>query len=317
MGRAHAAALEHSVTGFFVETEAAAESSLISTLAELQPFALLPKLTGFTQISNTPPFCYLIPLMAEFEIKVTTDPGEIEKAQRLRFEVFNLEMHKGLQDSYERGLDSDPFDPFCEHLIVCERNTGAVVGTYRLLRGAQARKHIGFYSEREFDLTKIKNLNGELLELGRSCARKDFRDKALIPLMWDAIAQHVKKHGVRFLFGCGSLYTTDINEVSPLFSLLKSRYYASEQYRVSPVAECSLEGLQDDVKIEDEQALFQKLPSLIKGYLRLGALVCGPPALDKEFGTTDIFLLLDFSSLQIEFLRRLGLEGTKVDDALA
>jgi len=255
--------------------------------------------------------------MAEFEIKITTEPSEIEKAQRLRFEVFNVEVHKGLQSSYERGLDIDQFDPFCEHLIVRERKSAAVVGTYRLLLGAQARKHIGFYSEREFDLTKIKRLNGELLELGRSCARKDFRDKALIPLMWDAIAQHVKKHGVRFLFGCGSLYTTDVNEVSALFSLLKSRYYASEHYRVAPVDACGFEGLRDDVKIDDEQALFQKLPSLIKGYLRLGALVCGPPALDMEFGTADFFLLLDFSSLQVDFLRRLGLEDTMVNDALA
>ena len=256
--------------------------------------------------------------MAEFEVKITLDFHDVEEAQRLRFEVFNIEMNKGLKSSYGRGLDVDEFDPFCEHLIVSERASGDVVGTYRLLRGSQARKHIGFYSEREFDLTMIKSLDGgELLELGRSCARKDFRDKALIPLMWDAIARHVKKHGVRFLFGCASLYTTDVNEVNALFSLLKSKYYAPESRRVSPVEPCRFEGLRDDVTTDDEQALFQKLPSLIKGYLRLGALVCGPPALDKEFGTADFFLLLDFNALHVEFLRRFGLEDTKVTDALA
>jgi len=256
--------------------------------------------------------------MSEFVINITTDSSEIEKAQRLRFEVFNIEMHKGLKSSYTCGLDVDEFDPFCEHLIVYERASGDVVGTYRLLRGSQARRHIGFYSEREFDLSKIKSLDGgELLELGRSCARKDFRDKALIPLMWDAIARHVKKHGVKFLFGCASLYTTDVTEVNQLFSMLKSKYYAPESRRVSPVEACRFDRLQEEVINADEQALFQKLPSLIKGYLRLGALVCGPPALDKEFGTVDFFLLLDFRAMHVEFLRRLGLEGTKGNDALA
>ena len=121
--------------------------------------------------------------MADFEVKIATDAREIEQAQRLRFNVFNLELHKGLASSYEHGLDIDEFDPYCDHLIVRELRSGDIVGTYRLLRGAQSRRHIGFYSEKEFDLTRIKTLDGELMELGRSCARKDFRDRALIPLM--------------------------------------------------------------------------------------------------------------------------------------
>ena len=152
--------------------------------------------------------------MADFEVKIATDAREIEQAQRLRFNVFNLELHKGLASSYEHGLDIDEFDPYCDHLIVRELRSGDIVGTYRLLRGAQSRRHIGFYSEKEFDLTRIKTLDGELMELGRSCARKDFRDRALIPLMWEAIVEQIRAHHVRYLFGCGSLYTTDIAEVS-------------------------------------------------------------------------------------------------------
>ena len=255
--------------------------------------------------------------MADFEVKIATEPAEIEQAQRLRFDVFNLELHKGLASSYERGLDVDEFDPCCEHLIVRELGSGEVVGTYRLLRGKQARRHIGFYSEKEFDLSRIKKLDGELMELGRSCARKDFRDRALIPLMWEAIAEQIRKHSVRYLFGCGSLYTTDVAEVSAMFSLLKSKYYAPDAFRVAPVAKCAFDGVSDDAPVADEQALFQKLPSLIKGYLRIGALVCGPPALDSEFGTADFFLLLDFASLKGEYLKRLGLGEIKVSDAPA
>jgi putative hemolysin len=122
---------------------------------------------------------------------------------------------------------------------------------------------------------------------------------------------------VRYLFGCGSLYTTEVEEVSAMFSMLKNKYYAPDAYRVSPLERCKFKDLTDDTLIPDEQALFQKLPSLIKGYLRIGALVCGPPALDAEFGTADFFLLLDFGSLKDEYLKRLGLTDVKVSDAPA
>jgi putative hemolysin len=255
--------------------------------------------------------------MADFEVKIASDPSEIDQAQRLRFQVFNLELGKGLKSSYEHGSDVDEFDPYCDHLIVRDLKSKDVVGTYRLMRGSQARRHIGFYSEKEFDLSRIKLLDGELMELGRSCARKDFRDRALIPLMWDAIAEQVRKHNVRYLFGCGSMYTTDMTDVSAMFTLLKNKYYAAENYRVQPLDECRFPDLKDDAPIADETALFQKLPSLIKGYLRVGALVCGPPALDREFGTADFFLLLDFGSLKEEYLKRLGLTDVKVGDAPA
>ena len=256
--------------------------------------------------------------MAEFAVKIATDPSEIVEAQRLRFQVFNLELNKGLQSSYENGLDVDEFDPFCNHLIVRDLQSNDVVGTYRMMRGAQAREHLGFYSEKEFDLSLIKNLDGELLELGRSCARKDYRDRALLPLMWDAIGDYVRTNRVRYLFGCGSLYTTDVAEVSAIFALLRSKYYAPAPCRVEPVEACRFNGLADlQIDSANEAALFQKLPSLIKGYLRIGALVCGPPALDAEFGTADFFLLLDFGSLKETYLNRLGLVDLKGNEAPA
>jgi putative hemolysin len=202
-------------------------------------------------------------------------------------------------------------------LIVRELGSGDVVGTYRLLRGAQARRNIGFYSEKEFDLSRIKQLDGEMMELGRSCARKDFRDRALIPLMWEAIAEQVRKHKVRYLFGCGSLYTTAAAEVSSVYALLRNKYFAPEVCRVHPVEKCRFNGLIEDLPLREEQALFQRLPSLIKGYLRIGSLVCGPPALDEEFGTADFFLLLDFATLREEYLKRLGLMDVKENDAPA
>src|SRR6476646_3983092 len=173
--------------------------------------------------------------MAEFEVKIATNAHEIEEAQRLRFQVFNLELNKGLKGSYERGLDVDEFDAYCDHLIVRDLKSGDVVGTYRLLRGVQARRHIGFYSEKEFDLSRIKERDGELMELGRSCARTDFRDRSLLPLMLEAIAEQVRLHHVRYFFVFNGTATTETAEVSAISSLLKHRYYAPELFRVSPV----------------------------------------------------------------------------------
>jgi len=106
--------------------------------------------------------------MADFEVKIAAAAHEIEEAQRLRFQVFNLELNKGLKSSYERGLDIDEFDPFCDHLIVRDLKSRDVVGTYRLMRGSQARQHGGFYSEKEFDLSRIKKLDGATMELASS-----------------------------------------------------------------------------------------------------------------------------------------------------
>lgn len=247
--------------------------------------------------------------MSEFRIKITRDRSEIREAQRLRFEVFNLEMKKGLEASYRQGLDIDAYDPVCEHLIVRDVDNRKVVGTYRLLLGSVARSHFGFYSEREFRLDNIKKLSGESLELGRSCAHKNYRDKALVSSMWDAIADYVKKHKVRYIFGCASLPTVEPSEVSRFYSYLKQRYYAPEELRVYPVPEKIFPGLDENVPVADGESVFMRLPSLIKGYLRIGARLCGPPALDAEFGTTDLFLLLDVIQTSDEYKRRFGFTG--------
>jgi putative hemolysin len=255
--------------------------------------------------------------IGELEVKITRDPKEIREAQRLRFEVFNLEMNKGLQASYAWGIDSDEFDFICDHLIVRDLKSQEVVGTYRLLLGTQTERNMGFYSEHEFDLQNIKKLDGELLELGRSCTRKDFRDRSLISLMWEAIAQYVQEHRVRYLFGCASVYTTEACEARAYFSMLKRKYYSAETFRVHPVSEFQCQGSPENLKAAEDAALFLRLPSLIKGYLRLGAVVCGPPALDREFGTADFFVLLDMRKLKKEYLCRVGQIGSRVCRAVA
>ena len=228
----------------------------------------------------------------DFQVKIAETEEEKIASQRLRFEVFNIEMNKGLESSWDSGLDQDKYDEHADHLIVVDKNSGKVVGTYRMLMKKVANLNGGFYSEEEFDLTNLKKLPFEILEMGRSCVHKDYRSNGVINLLWAGIAKYLEISGAKYMFGCGSLQTHDVDEVSEIFSYLKTKYYADEKYRVYPLEKCIVPGLRDDVPLDNTREIMKKIPPLIKGYFRLGAFICGEPALDAEFGTTDFFILL-------------------------
>lgn len=227
-----------------------------------------------------------------FLVKIANTEQEIRAAQRLRFEVFNLEMKEGLNTSWETGLDQDEYDEHADHLIVMDRKSCEVVGTYRMLRKTVAQSNGGFYSEGEFDMTNLKRLPHEILEMGRSCVHKDYRSNGVINLLWAGIARYMELSKAKYVFGCGSLHTHNVDEVSEIYSYLKSRYYSDEQYRVYPHQECSVPGLNENVPLNNTREIMKKIPPLLKGYFRMGAYVCGEPARDAEFGTTDFFILL-------------------------
>jgi len=236
-----------------------------------------------------------VPLNLEFNnflVKIAENEEEKTAAQRLRFEVFNLEMNEGLSSSWETGLDRDQYDEHADHLIVIDKNNNKVVGTYRMLIKSRVIGNGGFYSEGEFDLANLKKLPVEILEMGRSCVHKDYRTNGVINLLWAGIAKYLELTQVKYMFGCGSLHTHNVDEVSQVYTYLKSKYYADEKYRVYPLDKFSVKGLKDNVNISDTRGILKKLPPLLKGYFRLGAVICGEPALDTEFGTTDFFILL-------------------------
>jgi len=232
-----------------------------------------------------------------FLVKIADSEHEVKAAQKLRFEVFNLEMNEGLKESFETGLDEDQFDKHSDHLIVIDRNNDRIVGTYRLLTKYIANSNGGFYSEGEFDLTNLKKLPMEILEMGRSCVHKDYRSNGVINLLWAGIAKYVQMTNAKYLFGCGSLHTHNVDEINQIFSYLKSKYYADDKYRVYPLEKCVVPGLRDNVAIDDTRGVMKKIPPLLKGYFRTGAQICGEPALDAEFGTTDFFILLPTESI--------------------
>ncbi len=241
---------------------------------------------------------------SKLEVRLASTFAEIDAAMRLRFEVFNLELQEGLRSSYDKGYDSDSYDAYCDHLIVKDLASDKVVGTYRLLRQSQAEKQIGFYSENEFDLSNLRKVPGELLELGRSCIAGTHRSFATINLLWSAIGQYAAQKKIGYLFGCGSLHCSDIEEVQPIYSYLRAHHFAPEKYRVMPLESCRMAVWDDaDDKI-DARPVLGRVSPILKGYLRAGAVVCGPPAFDAEFGTADVLMLLEMEQTTERYKQR-------------
>lgn len=249
----------------------------------------------------------------QLEVRLATTMAELDAAMRLRFEVFNLELQEGLLSSYERGYDKDAYDAYCDHLIVKDLQFGEVVGTYRLLRQKVADENIGFYSENEFDLGKLKQAakeeGGELLELGRSCIAETHRSFTTINLLWNAITRYAIERNVTHLLGCGSLHLSDTLEVQQVYSYLRAKHFAAEKYRVYPLEGCRMSLSCEDQSQMDSRAAMKKLSPILKGYLRTGAVICGAPAYDEEFGTADVLVLMEMANLADRYRQHYAVEG--------
>ena len=173
-------------------------------------------------------------------------------------------------------------------------------------RQRQAELGIGFYSENEFDLDNLKRLSGRLMELGRSCIASAHRSFAVVNLLWGAIARYAAANDVHFLFGCGSLHCAAVEEVQPIYSYLQARHLAPEKYRVYPRASCRMQLTDEKPSVVDEREALRRLSPILKGYLRTGAMICGAPAYDAEFGTADVLVLLEMEKLAARYKRHYG-----------
>ncbi len=215
--------------------------------------------------------------------------AEILEAQRLRFKVFAEEMGATLPSAKEE-IDRDMFDPYCDHLLVRESQENKVVGTYRILSPQRAQEIGGYYSQTEFDLTRLLHLSDRMVELGRSCVHRDFRDGATITHLWGGLAQYMMQGGYEYLIGCASISMADGGHVAAsLYHKLHRIYAAPIEYSVFPRCPLPMHAL--------NQHLDAQIPPLLKGYLRLGAYICGEPAWDPEFNTADLLILLPMSRL--------------------
>ena len=227
-------------------------------------------------------------------VGLARSPGEILEAQRLRHRIFAGELGASLP-SRTPGVDHDIYDPYCEHLVVRDRHSGEVVGTYRILAPENARQ-VGYYSENEFDLTRLQHLRSRLVEIGRSCVHPDYRSGATIMLLWAGLAQYMNERGYDYLTGCASISMADGGHAAAsLYHRLAAKHLGPQEYRVFPRCPLPLAALQHDCPAE--------VPPLIKGYLRAGAWICGEPAWDPDFNTADLPILLPMARVSDRYAK--------------
>ncbi|HKG14435.1 MAG TPA: GNAT family N-acyltransferase [Pyrinomonadaceae bacterium] len=237
----------------------------------------------------------------KYVVRFARNAEELDAVLRLRFEVFNLELNEGLESSFMTGRDADEFDPTCHHLLVVDSASGEAVGTYRLRTEEAASEAFGFYSAGEFDLSELPTcVSGEAVEVGRACVAREHRNKQVLFLLWKGLAAYMLHNGKRYFFGCCSLPTQDAREGLRALNQLQRRGCLHRSLRVPPLAgfECVPEGY---FVVDGQEA---ELPRLFETYLRFGARVCGPPAIDRRFKTVDFFVLFDAREMN-ERTRRL------------
>ena len=237
-----------------------------------------------------------------YSLLLSTDPCLIEAAQRMRYEVFSTE--PGFTLTARTGLDADRFDEYCDHLLVRDDNTGALVGCYRMLPPTGAIAAGGLYSAGEFDLTALDPLRPSLVEMGRAVVRQGHRNGAVVLLMWAGILAYLDRYQYDYITGCVSVPVC--GEGAPGSQLrgvrdVVQRRHAS-QYRVTPYRPVRVDGKSLD---EITPPARPTVPPLLRGYLRLGARICGEPAHDPEFGVGDFPALLCRSEADTRYLQRL------------
>ena len=172
------------------------------------------------------PFRPLVHSQPRYSVRLASSINEIHAAQALRFEVFNIELEEGLDASCATGRDEDPFDAFCEHLVVEHGPSQRIVGTYRLQTGQNAAKHLGYYSEQEFEFGVFETLRPEMLELGRACIHRNHRNLIVLGLLWKGIADYARRHSGRYLIGCSSITSQDPAAGASAYAELCRRHLA-------------------------------------------------------------------------------------------
>ena len=254
-----------------------------------------------------------------FEVRLAKNFKDIDGAQKLRYRVFYEELKaKPTIKNILYEKDFDELDPFCDHLLVIDHNKSiahkSIVGTYRLIRRPMTQIHGKFYTEGEFDIKNILKTKGEILELGRSCVDKNYRDKPIIKLLWKAISAYMEHYKIKVLFGCASFPGTNYKKYKEQLSFLYHYHLAPESIRPKALLPNKVQINYCEKKTLNNYEIFKSLPPLLKGYLRLGAYVSDGAFIDKQFNTIDICIVLKSDSLKQKYLNlhKKGVKDSKI-----
>eukprot|EP00903_Cladosiphon_okamuranus_P002354 g2352.t1 len=249
---------------------------------------------------------------------------EVKKAQRLRYEVFYEEM-SAIADAHTLSSrrDSDPFDAYCDHLLVVDHDSlkrnklgrlkPEIVGTYRILRQEVADRHNGFYTASEYDIQSLIDANPDkrFMELGRSCVLKPYRNKKTVELLWHGIWSYVLRHKIDVMLGCASIEGTNPDALAGQLSFLHHNARAPEQWRVRAVDDRYVEMNRLAAEEINSKEALRALPPLVKGYLRLGAFIGDGAVVDHQFGTTDVLIIMPVSELNTRYVNYYGADASR------
>ena len=247
--------------------------------------------------------------VGQLDVRLALTAAEVAAAQALRYQIFYDEMGATPTPAMARERrDIDDYDAICDHLLVIDHGLDGrpqVVGTYRLLRQDVAMAHRGFYSEGEYDLSRLlTNSGGQLLELGRSCVAPAWRNNATISLLWRGIASYLQAHNIGFLFGCASLHGADPVLHTAELSYLYHHHLAPPEIRATAHAGNHVPMDRLPAASIDTRAAARALPPLIKGYLRVGAMVGDGGFIDHQFNTVDVFVIMPVDRITSRYAAR-------------
>jgi L-ornithine Nalpha-acyltransferase len=281
----------------------------------------LPTLRAYSGLRvpqmRMPQACETLGRLGPLEVRLARTAADVRRAQRLRFQVFYQEM-SAVADAPTMlaRRDVDPFDSICDHLLVIDHDAiprgplrkPAVVGTYRLLRQEMAERHDGFYSAGEFDVGALVRRHSGLrfLELGRSCVLPKYRNKRTVELLWHGIWTYVLANRLDVMIGCASLEGTDPDRLALPLSFLHHHARAPEEWRACAVPRRYVEMNRMPKSAVNQRAALHALPPLIKGYLRLGAFIGDGAVIDRQFGTTDVLIILPVSAINTRYIEHFG-----------
>lgn len=244
---------------------------------------------------------------ARYALVVSSDAEHRRAAQKLRYDVFASEPGFRIPDD-GTGLDADRFDEFCDHLLVRDEATGEFVGCYRMLPPDRAAAAGGYYTATEFDLARLDPHGRRIVEMGRACVTPEHRNGSVLTLMWAGILHYIQLTGYEWVMGCVSVPMQDTPadaagvNVRGVRDLVLRKHAGDPERRVRPYRPVVVDGRTLD---ELEPPARPKLPPLMRGYLRLGAVVCGEPAHDPDFAVADFVALLGLSTMDTRYLERL------------
>ncbi len=262
---------------------------------------LPPAIPSKPTLSSVP----AVPALHGIEVSWARHQSEVREAQKLRFDVFATEMGARLPNTLP-GHDVDLFDDFCEHLLVRDKATLQVIGTYRVLTPAQAKRVGSTHTDTEFDLTRLRGVRERLVEVGRSCVHRDHRQGGVRMALWGGLAGFMARNQLDTLIGCASIpmqhegphgMVGGGHAAASIWRQLKAHHLAPIDFHVRPRLPLPVERLDDTLNVQP--------PALIKGYMRLGAQVMGPPAWNPDFNAADLPMLMRLGELPVRYRNHL------------